>query len=215
MQIAILLLTLSLSLSIFAEEADIRRYELRDDNSIELKMPTSWKSELKDGPQLPYATITLQPRTGSPFDILISPIVFQDNDTSSLSAKDIRRRVQAGINVIRNRAIEKEVEIKELNGSTGPGYYYTVTDRAPKSGEYKYMTSGIVRVGNLAVSFTVLTNDGQQKVIDQALAILRNAIHKRKDQNPRRSAGLKATTPSKKSSPGGEVYANTGGPVLR
>ncbi len=190
MQIALLLLTLSLSLSVFAEEADIRRYELRDGNSIELKIPTSWKSELKDGPQLPYATITLQPRAGSLFDILISPIVFRGNDASSLSANDIRRRVQAGIDVIRNRAVEKEVEVKELNGSTGPGYYYTVTDRKPKSGEYKYMTSGIVRIGDLAVSFTVLTNDGQTKIIDQALAMLRSATHCRKDHNTRRSAGL-------------------------
>lgn len=188
MQIAILLLTLSLSLSVFAEEANIRRYELRGGNSIELKIPPSWKSELKDGPQLPYATITLQPRTGTSFDILISPIVFRGNDASSLSAKDIRRRVQAGIDVIRDRAVEKEVEVKELNGATGPSYYYTVTDRAPKSGEYKYMTSGMVRVGDLAVSFTVLTNDGQQKVVDEALVMMRNANHYRGNQNTQRSA---------------------------
>jgi hypothetical protein len=187
MRFTILLLILGLSLSVFAEETDIRRFELRDSNSIELKIPTSWKSELKDGPQLPYATITLQPRTGTPFDILISPIVFRDNAASSLSAKEIRRRVQAGIDVIRDRVVEKEVEVKELNGAPGPSYYYTVTDRAPKSGEYKYMTSGIVQVGNLAVSFTILINDGQQKIIDQALALLRSAIHHRKDQNTRRS----------------------------
>jgi len=177
MRFIILILILSFSQSVFSEEVDIRRYELRDRNSIELKIPASWKSEIEDGPQLPYATITLQPKAGNPFDILISPIVFRDNDTNSLNAKDIRRCVQAGIDVIKDRAVEKEVKVKELNSSTGPGYCYTVTDRAPKPGEYKYMTSGIVRVGDLAVSFTVLTNDGQQKIIDQALAMLRSAIH--------------------------------------
>lgn len=183
MRFTILILILSFSQSVFAEEADIRRYELRDRNSIELKIPTSWKSEMKDGPQLPYATITLQPKAGNPFDILISPIVFRGNDANSLSAKDIRRRVQAGIDVIKDRVVEKEVGVKELNGATGPGYYYTVTDRAPKPDEYKYMTSGMLRVGDLAVSFTVLTNDGQQKTIEQALAMLRSAIHYRKDKN--------------------------------
>ena len=193
MQVILLFLVLSLSNSVFAEQESVRRYELRDGNSIQLKTPVSWKSELKDGPRLPYATIAFRPLAGPAFEILISPIVFSGSEVKSLSATDIRRRVLAGLEVVKSQAVESEVEVKELKGAAGPGYYYTVTDRAPKAGEYKYLTSGIVRVGNLAVSFTVLTNDGQQNFIDEALAVLRSAAHYRQGQETGRSAALHAS----------------------
>ncbi len=64
-----------------------------------------------------------------------------------------------------------------LKGSNSFGYYFTLTDRAPKAGEFKYMTQGALRVGNLMVVFTVLTNDGQSKTVDDALSMMQSAKH--------------------------------------
>ena len=62
----------------------------------------------------------------------------------------------------------------EFQGRSGPGFY-SATDRAPKPGEFKFLTQGIVRVGELAVTFTI-PNDGQEAVVKQALeALLKGA----------------------------------------
>jgi hypothetical protein len=63
----------------------------------------------------------------------------------------------------------------EFQGRSGPGFYFSATDRAPKPGEYKFLTQGIVRVGELSVTFTILTNDGQEAVVKQALEALKGA----------------------------------------
>ena len=63
----------------------------------------------------------------------------------------------------------------EFSGRSGPGYCFSATDRAPQPGEYKYLTQGIVRVGELSVTFTILTNDGQEAVVKQALEALKGA----------------------------------------
>jgi hypothetical protein len=57
----------------------------------------------------------------------------------------------------------------------GPGFYFSATDRAPKPDEYKFLTQGVVRVGELSVTFTILTNDGQDAVVKQALDALKSA----------------------------------------
>ena len=38
------------------------------------------------------------------------------------------------------------------------------------------MTQGILRVGGLSVTFTILTNEGQRGVVKQALAALAGAV---------------------------------------
>jgi hypothetical protein len=38
------------------------------------------------------------------------------------------------------------------------------------------MTQGIIRVGGLSVTFTILTNAGQASVVKQALAALESAV---------------------------------------
>jgi hypothetical protein len=52
-----------------------------------------------------------------------------------------------------------------------------VTDKAPNPGEYKYLTQGMLRVSELVVSFSILTNDGQEQVREDALALLKSAVH--------------------------------------
>jgi hypothetical protein len=39
------------------------------------------------------------------------------------------------------------------------------------------MTQGVVGVGELGVTFTILTNEGQKQVVEQALAALKSAAH--------------------------------------
>ena len=74
--------------------------------------------------------------------------------------------------------MEGALPIQEFKGTEGRGFYFSATDRAPVPGEYKYLTQGIIRVGEIALAFTVLTNDGQEAVVKAALAVLQTAVHR-------------------------------------
>jgi hypothetical protein len=67
--------------------------------------------------------------------------------------------------------------LRELHGSQAVGYYFVATDRNPSPGDFKYLTQGIVHLGAINLAFTILTNDGQDSVVDAALEILRSAVH--------------------------------------
>jgi hypothetical protein len=73
--------------------------------------------------------------------------------------------------------VETNIGVIEFAGSSGPGFYFSVTDRAPKPDEYKFMTQGMLKVSDLVMTFTILTNDGQEQIARDALAMLRSAIH--------------------------------------
>jgi hypothetical protein len=72
--------------------------------------------------------------------------------------------------------IEGTLPPQELSGAANHGYYFKATDRAPKVGEFKYLTQGIVCLGEINLAFTVLTNDGQDSVIKAALDAMREAL---------------------------------------
>jgi hypothetical protein len=76
------------------------------------------------------------------------------------------------------QATESVIEVKELRGTSGSGYYFSATDRAPGPGGFKYMTQGQIRVGGLSLLFTILTNDGQANVVSDGLTVIADAIHR-------------------------------------
>ena len=79
-----------------------------------------------------------------------------------------------------SRLLFKQIEGRGVfypYGASGPGYYFTATDRAPKAGEYKYLLQGMVKVSELVVTFTILTNAGQEPIAHQALSMIKSAVH--------------------------------------
>ena len=93
------------------------------------------------------------------------------------TADEMRRDVERAAERAKPQAVEKTIEVKELSGSSSLGYYFSATDRAPAPGEYKYLTQGMIRVGGLVVTFTILTNDGQAAIVADAVAMIGSASH--------------------------------------
>jgi len=89
----------------------------------------------------------------------------------------IRSQVVTSAKKIEPQSVEGRLALQELKGKNGRGFYFAATDRAPNPGEYKYLTQGIIRVGDIALSFTVLTNDGEEAVVKAALDTLRTATY--------------------------------------
>jgi hypothetical protein len=158
-----------------AEEAVVRSYPLHGHGAFQVKMPESWKDSVAEpGDRLP-PTIMFTPKAGAPFKILLTPLFSAQLDLRKPTADEIKVKLQRGADEIAQQSVEKTIEVKRLKGSTNIGYYFAATDRAPKPGEFKFLNQGVVLVENVLVTFTVLTNDGQDAVVTAALSMLSTA----------------------------------------
>ena len=165
--------------SLAADEAQ-KRYPLPGQGFFQLNVPKSWRDEVQQPkPGMP-PTIAFHAAQGKPFDVLVTPLWRTQPNAPVPTKEDLRKRVDNAIDAVRNDAVEKDIQAIELQGASGAGYYFTVTDRAPKPGEYKFMTQGMLKVSDLVVTFTILTNDGQQEVTRAALGMLRTATNVQK-----------------------------------
>jgi hypothetical protein len=152
-----------------------RRYPLGDYGFFRVDVPSSWKDDLWQPPERLPPTISLSPKAGNPFQVLITPIWGPNKDV--LKDVAIKELVQKSVERVKPQSVEKTIQLVELRGPSSKGYYFFSTDKAPKPEEYKYMTQGALVVGDLIVSFTILTNGNHEEVAKEALTILREARH--------------------------------------
>ena len=168
------LLFAALSLAM-AADGETKRYALPDKTSLELSIPAGWQDEVKQGENGTPPSIVFTPRAGPAFQVFVTPIWRPRPEVPVESAEQIRESVQRAADRLKPQVAESSLSVEELTGAKGPGYYFSATDKAPKPEEFKYLTQGMLLVGELAVTFSILTNDGQEKMRDAALDMLKRA----------------------------------------
>ncbi len=173
------LLALTLTFPATADEAGLRRYELPNLDTLELPVPAGWRDEVDTPPGGVTLTIRFYPAEGAPFEVFVSPEWPEPTAPEVRDAETLRALVRDAATRIQPQAAEDSIEIRRLQGATGIGFYFTATDRPPQSQpqEYRIMNQGALQVGGLTLWFTILTNDGQDAVIADALAMLQAAVH--------------------------------------
>lgn len=167
-----------------ADDSRLRRYELPDLDTVELTLPPGWVDSV-DAPPGGLMTIQLTPAEGPPFEVHVTP---QPDDPAAPSVRDapaLRESVREQAERIKPQAIEETVEVRQLQGETGVGFYFSMTDRGPPPGEYLYMSQGALQAGELLLGFTILTNGGQEAIVQEALAMLQSVVHRRTGQDQR------------------------------
>jgi len=152
-----------------------RHYPLGNSGSFRIDIPPSWNDEFQQPPKMSPPTIFLSPTAGNRFLILVTPIWGAKKEF--LKDEAIKEFVQKSAEKVKSQSVEKTLQLVEFRGTSGKGYYFFSTDKAPKPDEYKYMTQGTLAVGDLIVTFTVLTNGDHEQVAKEALTILREARH--------------------------------------
>jgi hypothetical protein len=166
-----LLLSFTAVTGAMAADGEKKAFALPDKSQLELAIPAGWKDEPKE------KSIALSPREGAPFQVVVTPVARQKPGASTDTAIKMRHSVQQGADKVKPGAIEQYLPVEHLIGAPGPGYYFSATDREPKPNEFKYLTQGMLLVGDVVVAFSILTNDAQEKVREQALAMLKSASH--------------------------------------
>jgi hypothetical protein len=98
-------------------------------------------------------------------------------DVPLQTAPEIRDNVKQAAKNVESQALEKNIAVKELKYPTSIGFYYRVTDKSPKAGEFKYMIQGQLLFRHIILIFSIFTNDGADGIEDDAMVMLRKAIH--------------------------------------
>jgi hypothetical protein len=162
-----------------AQDAELRRYRLPNHDTLELRLPVSWTDHFEQpaGGGPPTIEIAVVP-DGAP-QVFIRP---EWDDPTTMEVRELpqlRDAVRDLAERTRPDAVESFLEVRDLAGANGVGYYFSATERSPRADGFKYMSQGALQVGRLTLWFTILTNDGQDTVAVEALAMLQAAVHRR------------------------------------
>lgn len=179
--LAIILTIFPTSMNVYADAGTLRSYSLYNNSSIQLNVPDSWRDKTEQQLSHLPPTITFTPLYGTSFHILVSPMWAYRKDITLPNIDDIKELIELAAENAKAQAVENSISINQLENKNNKGYYYSATDKAPKPGEYKYMTQGMLRIGELVTTFTILVNDDSVSVTTEALKMLSDAVHSQKE----------------------------------
>jgi hypothetical protein len=159
-----------------ASSASSQSFKLPGHGELQLRVPGSWAAEVSQPSGNLPPTIVLKAKSGQPFHILVTPVWAMGGSGSLPGLAEVKQEVGSAAKEAAPQSVEGTLPLQELSGVSNHGYYFKATDRAPKVGEFKYLTQGIVCLGEINLAFTILTNDGQDSVIKAALDAMRDAL---------------------------------------
>lgn len=121
-------------------------------------------------------TLACGPAHGGDFKVLITAIPRHGRDT--MGEEELAQKVRQAGEALLPTAQQKEIRLTRVGGPQAVGYLYHLTDASPErgSGDYREMNQGIVVVGPVLLSVTILTHSDDSQTLDLALAAVRDAV---------------------------------------
>jgi hypothetical protein len=158
-----------------AGEKAVRKYPIPGHGTLELNVPASWKVEVHKPQENMPPTLIFKPTSGDDFQVLVTVLWSKKGEPDFNSPNKARAFVEKDGQKLLPNTVETKIELKEIKGVTHIGYYFSVTDKAPNPGEYRYMNRGVIGVGNLLLNATILHRVKESESVKDALSMLREA----------------------------------------
>jgi len=172
-----LLTTLIAFTPAIAEQYTIKRYVLPSYGEIEFTIPTDWKDDIQQPPNKLPPTIRFTAPNKQHMSMLVT-LLWPDRPDIKMPGDDwMKSRLEEAKKGIQSQTVEDELVTHNFKGGSGNGFYFKATDRSPGKNDFKYMTHGMLRIGEVLASFTILNNDGHHAQADEGLAVLQRAVH--------------------------------------
>ena len=152
-----------------------RSFALPQHGALILNVPGTWKQTVRQPPGNRPLTISFTPAQGDEFEVLITPLWSQQNDPAFNKPAMVKRVIDGDLGEMLPGAVEKEVPVQEFKSAYGTGYYFLVTDKAPKPGEYPHAVRAGVGVGDLLLSVTILCRSKDTEGITSTIKALQEA----------------------------------------
>ena len=153
----------------------VKKYPIPEHGTLELNVPTSWKSEVHQPQENMPPTIIFKPASGDDFQVLVTALWSKKEEPDFNSQDKVRTLVEKDSQKLLPNTVEAKIVLQEIKGINSTGYYYSVTDKTPNPGEFRYMTRGGMGVGNLLLSITILHRVKESESVKEVLFMLREA----------------------------------------
>ena len=153
----------------------VKKYPIPDHGALELNVPTSWKSEVHKPQENMPPTIILKPASGEDFQVLITVLWDTAGEQDFNNPAKVRTLVENDGQKILPKSVENRLVVQQIRGINNIGYFFSLTDKTPNPGEFRYITRGGIAVGNLLLNVTILYRVKDSPSVRDALSILREA----------------------------------------
>jgi hypothetical protein len=120
-------------------------------------------------------TIIFSPATGNDFQVTMMVLWGKKEEPDFNGPEKVSTFLKKEGQKLLPRFVETEIELHEIKGVTRTGYYFSVTDKNPEPGEYRYMTRAGIGVGDLLLHVTVLHRVKASGEVKETLSMLRGA----------------------------------------
>ena len=150
------------------------RFTVSKQNRLKLALPENWRAGMRQDPSGMASTIKVWPNGGEQFEMLISRIPRKDAQ-KPVTPEHLLKIVRESGQLAASQSAEQKLDVKEFGPGNWKGYYYRLTDKAPRPNEYRYMTQGAMSEGTILFTFTFLTNSEKAFDQDQFLRLLSSA----------------------------------------
>ena len=171
-----LLITLLIpSLVSAAGQKTIRKYPIPEHGTLELNVPTPWKGQAHKPRENMPPTIIFNPAQGNDFQVMITVLWGKTGEQDFNRHDKVRTFVERDGQKLLPNSAEPNIVLQEIKGVNNAGYYFSITDKAPNPGEYRYMTRGAIGVGDLLLNFTILHRVRDAQSVRDGLSVLREA----------------------------------------
>ncbi len=162
------------------EAKSIREFPLPGFGILLLNLPNSWHDEIYRPKEDQPPSIILRPKSGDEFYCWITILWPKDGETGFNHPDRIKSFVKQEGDTLLDRAVEPRLLLQELQGSHSIGYFFTLTDKSPKRGEFRYMTRGAIGVGNLLLWFTHLYHKKESPSLKEVLHMLQEVRQRKR-----------------------------------
>ena len=173
--LTLLTMLLGVKIAFTTGSKEIRKYSIPDHGVLELNVPATWQEKVHKAQENLPPTIIFNPASETDFQVIITLFWSKKGEQGFNSADKVRKLVDQEGKKLLPQAVETKILLKEIKGTNNNGYYFSLTDKAPNPGEYRYMTRGGIGVGNLLLSLTVLHRVKDSESVEAALSALREA----------------------------------------
>lgn len=155
-------------------QPQIRTYTMADQGLLTLMVPRHWNDRQSElALELPR-TIRFSSAEAR-FEVLISGRWSSRRDPDVMAPDFVFAVTTYGAKVAAAKAAEPEIEVLPIANSAGEAYLYSVTDKDPQPGEYRYLTQGAINVQGLICTFTILTHERDAPAVGEAIEMIRTA----------------------------------------
>lgn len=162
-------------------ELDTEVFDIPEHGELVMEVPRIWnynftKTDSQTPPLITFYVLDSEER--EIFQLNMS-VFWEDGYERNITNLDYIKAMvnDAGTNTLRY-SDQDTLELIDLTGRNGEGYYFELSDSNAGKKEYKYLTQGALSVGQVLLVFSLFSNDDEGILSDAMLRALKSARHR-------------------------------------